>query len=123
MFGARLPFPLRTACVEIPWTRPGRPNESNELSMKSSRHEGTMQRIGDDLPDALVAAALIAVNPFAIGGAVVRGRWHAGCDSWLGAIQALLPATAPVRRIPSHANEGRVIGELDLSASLRLGRP
>lgn len=73
--------------------------------------------------DATLAAAMLAVDPAGLGGVVVKG--HAGPvrDQWLALVAQLLPAGSPVRKIPSHVKEDRLLGGLDLTATLRLGRP
>ena len=73
--------------------------------------------------DAALAAALLAVDPVAMGGVALRA--HAGPvrDTWLALLRGLLPAAAPVRRLPLHVTDGRLLGGLDLAATLRAGRP
>lgn len=44
-------------------------------------------------------------------------------DRWLTVVRALLPPSAPLRRIPVHVTDGRLLGGLDLAATLRAGRP
>ena len=79
----------------------------------------------DGLPwaDAALAAALLAVDPVGLGGVALRA--HAGPvrDRWLALLRELLPPTAPVRRLPLHVTDGRLLGGLDLAATLRAGRP
>jgi len=73
--------------------------------------------------DAALAAALLAVDPFGLGGVSLRA--HAGPvrDRWLGLLRELLPPSAPWRRVPHGIADGRLLGGLDLSATLRSGRP
>lgn len=73
--------------------------------------------------DALLAAALFAVDPAGTGGIALRA--HAGPvrERWLAAARELLPAAAPLRRVPLHVTDGRLLGGLDLAATLRAGRP
>ncbi len=70
-----------------------------------------------------MAAALFAVDPAGIGGASLQA--HAGPvrDRWLALLRALLPAHLPIRRIPLNIQDGRLLGGLDLPATLRAGRP
>ena len=72
--------------------------------------------------DATLAAALCAVEP-RLGGAAVRA--HAGPvrDAWLALLQSLLPPASPLRRVPVHVHDDRLLGGLDLVATLRAGRP
>lgn len=71
--------------------------------------------------DAALVAALLAVDP-GLGGAVIRAGAGPARDAWLEAVRALLPADAPWRRLPSGADDGRLIGGLDLAAALGAGR-
>jgi magnesium chelatase subunit D len=73
--------------------------------------------------DAVAAAAALAVDPPAIGGALVRALPGPVRDHWLDLLRSLLPAQAPVRRIPTQVSDGRLIGGLDVVATLRAGRP
>jgi magnesium chelatase subunit D len=73
--------------------------------------------------DASLAAACLAVDPVGLGGAVVRASSGAVRDAWLGRLRQWLPAAAPWRRLPAHAADGRLLGGLDLAATLRAGRP
>lgn len=73
--------------------------------------------------EASLAAACLAVDPVGLGGAVVRASPGAVRDAWLGRLRQWLPAAAPWRRLPAHAAEGRLLGGLDLAATLRAGRP
>ncbi|MCI1193689.1 hypothetical protein MOJ79_17800, partial [Calidifontimicrobium sp. SYSU G02091] len=73
--------------------------------------------------DALAAAALLAVDPAGLGGAVLRAPAGAARDDWLAALRALLPADAPVRRVPLGIADDRLLGGLDLAATLAAGRP
>ncbi|MES2715709.1 MAG: magnesium chelatase subunit D [Pseudomonadota bacterium] len=73
--------------------------------------------------DALTAAALLAVDPVGLGGALVRA--HAGPQRalWLAALQHSLPAGVPMRRVPHGIADERLLGGLDLTATLQAGRP
>ena len=73
--------------------------------------------------DAANAAALFAVAPSNVGGVVLRA--HAGPvrDQWLALLRTLLPEETPLRRIPIHVTDGRLLGGLDLPATLQAGRP
>lgn len=73
--------------------------------------------------DSLRAAALLAVDPAGLGGIALRACPGPVRESWLEHWRELLPAAAPVRRIPLHITEGRLLGGLDLAATLRAGLP
>jgi len=78
---------------------------------------------GERVADAWRAAACLAVDPPGLVGAVVRGDPGEECERWLEALQALLPPGEKLRRVPTHIDEERLMGGIDLPASLRLGRP
>lgn len=71
----------------------------------------------------LLAAALLAIDPRGLGGARLMGPAGPVRDAWLEALRALLPAATPWRRLPQHASEERLVGGLDLQATLAAGRP
>jgi magnesium chelatase subunit D len=73
--------------------------------------------------DALLAASLFAVDPVGIGGVVVRSSPDPLRDRWLSALGAILPRSAPQRRLPLNIADNRLLGGLDLAATLRAGRP
>jgi magnesium chelatase subunit D len=73
--------------------------------------------------DAVLAASLFAIDPVAFGGVRVRASAGPVRDRWLAYLRALLPPDAPWRRVPLHAAESRLLGGLDLAATLAAGRP
>jgi magnesium chelatase subunit D len=73
--------------------------------------------------DALLTLALFAIDPIGLGGVVVRSGPGPARDLWLARLKDLLPPGAPLRRIPSHIGDDRLLGGLDLAASLAAGRP
>ena len=74
------------------------------------------------LAPAVLAAAVLAVDPLALGGAVVRGD-AASAKLWSELVLALAGASAPVKRVPLSATLDRLCGGLDLAATLQLGAP
>ncbi len=54
---------------------------------------------------------------------MLRARAGPVRDRWLALLKDLLPANAPLRRLPIHVGEGRLLGGLDLAATLGSGRP
>ena len=68
-------------------------------------------------------AALFAVDPVGLGGVALRSGAGPERDQWLATLAALLPAGTPVRRVPLHINDDRLLGGLDLGATLQAGRP
>ncbi|EIC22920.1 magnesium chelatase subunit D [Thiorhodovibrio frisius] len=73
--------------------------------------------------DACMAAALFAVDPAGVAGLSVRALPGPVRDLWLEMLREFLPPETPLRRIPLHIADGRLLGGLDLSATLRAGRP
>jgi len=72
---------------------------------------------------ALHAASLFAVDPVGTGGVVIRALPGPARDSWLQCLNGLLPQGTPQRRVPLHINDERLLGGLDLAATLQAGRP
>jgi magnesium chelatase subunit D len=73
--------------------------------------------------DAVTAAALFAVDPAGTGGILVRAAAGPVRDRFLAVLRALLPADVRLRRMPASIEDGRLLGGLDLAATLRAGRP
>ena len=70
--------------------------------------------------DAVLAARLCAIDP-GLGGLVLRGGGEAR-DAVVAALVAGLGAGAPVKRLPAHIDDERLLGGLDLGATLSTGR-
>lgn len=77
----------------------------------------------DPWADALSAAALLAIDPDGLKGAILRTLPSLARDEWLAALKAMLPADTPIRRAPAHIDDERLLGGLDLAATLAAGRP
>jgi len=73
--------------------------------------------------DQRAAALLLAVDPAGLGGAVLRGPPGPERESWLAVLRASLPPGTPWRRIPATLPDSRLLGGLDLAATLAAGRP
>ncbi len=73
--------------------------------------------------DAALVAALIAVDPAGLGGACIRGPYGPAREHWIALLQGLLPAQQRIRKVPASISESRLLGGLDLSATLQAGRP
>ncbi len=73
--------------------------------------------------DATLAAALFAVTPEGINGINLRAQPGPVRDAWLSGMRKLLPAESAWRRIPTGITDSRLIGGLDLAATLKQGRP
>lgn len=72
---------------------------------------------------AFQVAALLAVDPNGLGGAVLRGPADPLRDEWLESLRKTMPQGAPWRRVPIGIADNRLLGGLDLAASLSSGRP
>ena len=71
--------------------------------------------------DALRALALFAADPHGLGGLVLRAGAGPVRERWLDRLRAVI--SGPVRRLPPGIGDDRLIGGLDLPATLRAGRP
>ena len=88
-----------------------------------------MNALGDDthdhdppdaFEDALIAARLCAIDP-GLGGMVLRGGGEVR-EALIAEMRGGLPAGAPLRRMPAHIDDDRLLGGIDLTATLALGR-
>ncbi len=74
--------------------------------------------------DATQALAILGVEPHALGGVWLQGRRGGAMEQWLEAAQDLFEDLArPFRRVPLSISDGRLLGGLDLAATLAQGRP
>lgn len=73
--------------------------------------------------DACIAAAILAADPDGVVGVTVRSAAGPVRDRWLAMLQQLMPRRSPVCKIPLHVADGRLLGGLDLAATLKAGRP
>src|SRR6202012_1399320 len=76
----------------------------------------------DRWQDAMLAAALLTIDPAGLGGASLRGGGMAR-DRWLDALRSGLPPGCPWRRVPFAAGDDALLGGLDLAATLSARRP
>ncbi|ACK51007.1 von Willebrand factor type A [Methylocella silvestris BL2] len=78
---------------------------------------------GDTWRDPLLAAALFAIDPAGLRGIVLRARSGPAREAFLSWLTRLLPEATPLRRVPIGVPDSRLLGGLDLTETLRLGRP
>lgn len=73
--------------------------------------------------DGLTASALVALDPVTFGGLHVRA--HAGPvrDALIAALRGFLLPSMPFRKLPSHIADERLLGGLDMAATLKAGKP
>ncbi|KQO42299.1 magnesium chelatase subunit D [Methylobacterium sp. Leaf85] len=73
--------------------------------------------------DALLVARLVAADPHGCGGVVLRAGAGPVRDRWLEILRENLNPGKPLRRMPAGIAEDRLVGGLDLAATLSAGRP
>jgi magnesium chelatase subunit D len=78
----------------------------------------TLNDTADPLDDAVLAARLFALAPQVFKGMVLRGNSPAR-----EALVVALGASVTLRRMPGHIDDERLLGGIDLAASLSAGRP
>lgn len=71
--------------------------------------------------DASLALDLLALAPVALGGAVLRGGGPLR-DALTERLRTALPEGAPWRRLPLHTDDERLLGGVDIAASLAAGQ-
>ncbi len=72
---------------------------------------------------AALAAALVALDPVAFGGVVVRSTRADRAAAWIAQLTALRPERSPIGRLPISIGDDRLLGGLDLAMTLATGRP
>ncbi|HSP23762.1 MAG TPA: magnesium chelatase ATPase subunit D, partial [Saliniramus sp.] len=73
--------------------------------------------------DAIIAASLFAVDPAGLAGIALRALPGPVRDAFLAKLRDLLPDETPWRRMPAAIDDDRLLGGLDLVATLNAGRP
>jgi len=77
----------------------------------------------DPMEDALLAARLFLASPSRFGGMVLRGPGPAR-DALVAALGERMAAEGrPWRRMPGHVDDERLLGGIDIAASLAAGKP
>lgn len=69
------------------------------------------------------ALAALVADPSGTGGVVLRGGPGPARDGWVAAFRATLPPGTPLLRLPPGITPDRLVGGLDLGATLASGRP
>jgi len=70
--------------------------------------------------DAMLAAALLAIDP-ELGGAAIRAGPGPVRDAWVAGLKGLHSDQTPWRRLPPRVGDDRLLGGLDLAAALGSG--
>jgi len=73
--------------------------------------------------DACAAAAVLAVDPLGVVGVSLRCAPGPVRDRWLTHFAEIIAPRTRLHRVPLHVTDGRLLGGLDLVATLRAGRP
>ncbi len=79
--------------------------------------------MNDPSTDAALTALLFAVDPVGLGGVCLRTGPGPGRDAFVSLLRACLTETTKFRRLPLNIAEGRLLGGLDIAATLRAGKP
>ncbi len=75
------------------------------------------------LADAMDAMRLFAADPTGLGGIVIRAGPGPVRDRFLGLLYDALPLGTTVWRVPLHVGDDRLLGGIDLAATVQAGRP
>ncbi len=86
-------------------------------ALGGSEGEGDLLSAGE----SALAGALLAVDPHGLGGAVLLRPTHDAARRWSLRLSVSMGART-MRRLPINATEDRVLGGMDLAATLVLGR-
>jgi magnesium chelatase subunit D len=108
-----MPGPAQASLTSVPAPR-GAPSREGAPARPAPRSPWA---------DSMDALALFAVDPHGLGGVLLRARAGPVRDRWLQGLREALPPSAPVRRVPLQIGDGRLLGGLDLAATLNAGRP
>ena len=73
--------------------------------------------------DALQSLTLFTADPAGLGGISVRAAAGPVRDQFMKLLHQALSPSMPVRRVPLHVGDDRLLGGLDLTATLQAGRP
>ena len=90
--------------------------------------DGAVDRVTADFgagrwDDAMLSASLFAVAAHDIGGIHVRARPGPVRNAWLDLVRDLVPAQITFYRLPLGITADRLLGGIDLAATLSQGRP
>ena len=71
---------------------------------------------------ATLAGSLLAVDPRGLGGAILLRPTHEAARAFAHRLRDAMGESTPLRRLPVNATDDRVLGGLDLAATLATGR-
>ena len=69
------------------------------------------------------AACLVAIDPKGLGGLVIKAQPGPVRDAFIDSIKSSWPKTMPMVRLPSSVSEARLVGGIELAATLASGKP
>ncbi len=72
---------------------------------------------------ACLAMALFAVAPFPLGGVSLRARSGPVRERWLSGLTDLVRPLSSLHKLPTGITDDRLLGGLDLAATLKSGKP
>ena len=84
---------------------------------------GDGTRTEQGVSDAYAALPLLAVDPVGLGGITLRGMPGPARDACLEYLRSLLPDDTPVVKVPVNVGQDRLLGGLDVGATLAHGKP
>ena len=90
------------------------------IATRSTTRDGDINAVPYDT--ATLVAALLAIDPRGLGGVVLDHPMHEQSRSFTRLLQHVLPRGAPLRRLPIGVSADRLIGGVDLAATLSAGR-
>ncbi|MGC2781790.1 MAG: hypothetical protein WA418_39765 [Bradyrhizobium sp.] len=70
--------------------------------------------------DAMIAAALAAIDPPAVS-ILLRAGAGPVREQWLDLVRDLMPQSTSLRKLPPSISDDRLLGGLDLAATLQAG--
>lgn len=69
------------------------------------------------------AAALLAIDPKGLGGLVIKAQPGPVRDAFMESFTSLFASDIPILRLPSSVSEARLVGGIELAATLASGKP
>lgn len=69
------------------------------------------------------AAALLAIDPKGLGGLVIKAQPGPVRDAFMESFTSLFAPDTPILRLPSSVSEARLVGGIELAATLASGKP
>jgi magnesium chelatase subunit D len=73
--------------------------------------------------DAMRACLALAIDPHGLGGAMLRGRDNPARYSWIEDLRRCMVAGATFRKLPPYVSTDRLLGGIDVAATLGAERP